>query len=96
MENTMTKLSRRLFATILIFAPFTVSAAPPPVCKGMSETLCGETSTCTWIGTYTRSDGRVVNGYCRATSTKKSKANIGMGKSSRDVSMLDRASRKGQ
>jgi len=92
----MIKLSKRLFASILIVAPFTVSAAPQPVCKGLSETLCGETGACSWVGTYTRSDGRVVNGYCRTLSTNKSKANVGMGKSSRDVSLLDQTSRKGQ
>lgn len=91
----MTNLSKWLSAAVIILAPLTASAAPPPVCNGMSEMLCGQASTCSWVGTYTRKDGRVVNGYCRTTN-KKSHMKAGMGALSQGVSLLDKASRSGK
>ena len=52
-------------ALALGLATLAPTAAATP-CKGLTEAVCGETQACRWVQPYTRSDGRAVNGYCRA------------------------------
>ncbi len=34
-------------------------------CKGLAQAQCGTTEGCGWVDTYTRKDGRTVEGYCK-------------------------------
>ena len=34
-------------------------------CKGLAQAQCGTTAGCGWVDTYTRKDGRSVEGYCK-------------------------------
>lgn len=44
-------------------------------CKGLENTACGANTSCSWVGSYERKDGRKVNAFCRAKPAgKKSSA----------------------
>lgn len=40
-------------------------------CKGMEKKQCEESSTCTWVKSYTTSSGKKVAAYCRTKPTPK-------------------------
>ena len=46
-------------------------AGAQSACKGLEQTACtNQTSSCTWVGSYTRSDGTKVSGYCRSKGNR--------------------------
>lgn len=60
-------------AFLLLGTATTAQAASQ--CKGLNKGVCTAKSDCGWTNGYKRSDGRKVNGYCRAASGKAKKAN---------------------
>ena len=67
-----------LLSLALFTASFNANAAN---CKGKAETLCTQDTSCSWVSSYERKDGRVVKGFCR-TKTKGLKAKSKMAKPS--------------
>ncbi len=56
-------------STLLCSAVLLIGAqaaqAEPVACKGMEQPSCIDASSCRWVNTYQRSDGRKIRGYCR-------------------------------
>jgi hypothetical protein len=42
-------------------------------CKGFEESVCKESSDCTWVSSYTTKNGNSVSAYCRNASGKANK-----------------------
>lgn len=61
-----------LLACLLLGAPLAGAASQ---CKGMPENACAGDSACTWVASYTRKDGRTVNGHCKLRRGKQA-ANV--------------------
>lgn len=62
------KLPRNLLPMLLLLAVAGLFAAPTVAlaeCTGSSEASCADQSSCSWVGTYARSDGAVVNSFCK-------------------------------
>ena len=47
---------------VLAAAP---ASAADSHCKGLAQAQCGTTEGCGWVDTYTRKDGKTVEGYCK-------------------------------
>lgn len=58
--------------TLISFGSLSAQAAEPNACKGLEQNQCGSNSACNWIDPYKRSDGKQVNGYCRAKPADRS------------------------
>lgn len=59
--------------TIIFFASAaaSVSSLAATDCKTLSKDQCvKETAQCTWIKSYERKDGKIVDAYCRAKPKK--------------------------
>lgn len=56
-----------LFAMLAL--PLGVQAS---ACKPLGQSQCQTSKACTWVGGYTRKDGRKVNAYCRAMQKPRS------------------------
>ena len=41
------------------------SANAESSCKGSAQKACEQATSCTWVQSYERSDGKSVSGYCR-------------------------------
>lgn len=41
-------------------------------CKGMVQSDCKAETSCRWIDSYTRKDGKTINAYCRSNPKSKS------------------------
>lgn len=48
-----------------------LAAEKSSACKGLEKMACGSKSSCTWVDSYTRKDGKKVNAYCRTVTKKK-------------------------
>ena len=46
------------------------SALAANACKGLSQSKCGSSSSCSWVDGYTTKKGTKVSSYCRAKSSK--------------------------
>ena len=57
------KLSAAGLFAIAILSSSQVSAAS--ACKGLDNKSCAEQSSCGWVQSYERKDGRTVNAFCR-------------------------------
>ena len=57
-----------LLACLLSGVPLAGAASH---CKGMPENACASDDACTWVTSYTRSDGRTVSGHCKLRRGKK-------------------------
>lgn len=62
-------LSAALLTSLLAPAAYAQSA-----CKGMSQSKCEADSACTWVSSFERKDGKVVNAFCRKAPGKKAGA----------------------
>ena len=72
MTTNIIKLS--LFSALLSASLVAGSASAASKCKGLENSVCGATTSCGWVNTYERKDGRTVKGFCRTSSRGKSKA----------------------
>lgn len=55
----------------IIFSAASVSSLAATECKTLSKDQCAkETAQCTWIESYERKDGKIVDAYCRAKPKK--------------------------
>lgn len=59
-----------LFASLLASGTATAASA----CKGLENSACNSNSSCGWVGTYQRKDGRTVKSFCRTKSGAKKSA----------------------
>ncbi len=71
MKNKSTLFILLCSATLLLSAQ--AIQAEPVACKGMQQAPCSDSTSCRWVNTYKRSDGREINGYCRKLPGKKVK-----------------------
>jgi len=69
----MKKIITSLLVTITSLG-LTLSSANATECKGKSASACSTDNSCSWVKSYKRKDGAMVNAYCRvAKSTLKKK-----------------------
>ena len=61
----------RTLCLLATFLPLSATAQPSQ-CKSLAQTECLASGSCTWVDSYTRSDGRKVAAYCRTVPKKKS------------------------
>jgi hypothetical protein len=47
------------------------SAVAAAQCKGLAQDSCSVNSDCSWVDSYTRKDGRTVNGHCKSRPAGK-------------------------
>jgi hypothetical protein len=47
------------------------SAVAAEQCKGLAQDICAVDSACSWVDSYTRKDGRTVNGHCKSRPAGK-------------------------
>ncbi len=73
----MIHIIRRPMLAMLLTLSVTanLNAAETTGCKGLDQAQCGGNNACSWVDAYKRSDGREVNGYCRAKPAKKTSQN---------------------
>ena len=65
--------SRSVASTCLLGLGLSLSSnLSASACKGMEESVCLDEAVCIWVNAYERSDGRTVQGYCRAGNARKS------------------------
>lgn len=69
--------ARKLRACLLLTGVILVPAAHAGQCKSLEQPACEAESACTWVGSYTRSDGREVSGYCRNAPRKTGASSSG-------------------
>lgn len=50
---------------------FSVDSFAVSECKGLASSACDESTSCRWVDSYQRKDGRKVNAFCRSYSAKK-------------------------
>jgi len=62
-----------LLSSTLLLAASAGLASAESSCKGIEQSVCSNRADCVWVGSYARSDGTRVNGYCRAKSGKSKK-----------------------
>lgn len=73
------KLLRNFLPTLFLslsaglFAGPTVALA---ACEGSSESVCTSESSCSWVGSYTDSDGAVMNSVCRDSSSATTRSSF--------------------
>jgi len=61
------------FLLALVLSVIFPSTFAAQACKGLEESKCGETVSCTWVKGYATKKGKTVEPYCRTkTQAKKS------------------------
>lgn len=56
------------FVSILGLSASTAHAASP--CKGLEESVCIQSQSCSWVSGYTTKSGKTVAAYCRSVGKK--------------------------
>ena len=67
-KTSITTLAIVVAATATIFSTNSFAAN---TCKGLESSACDTSSSCRWVESYQRKDGRKVNAFCRSYSAKK-------------------------
>lgn len=73
-SSLIKKLTAFSAGLLLLLGMVSTPAQASSQCKGLSKTACSVKSSCGWTKGYKRSDGKSVNGYCRAASGKAKKS----------------------
>ena len=60
-----------LIAGLLVSLAFSSQANAASVCKGLENSACDSTSSCSWVEGYTRKDGKAVKSFCRSKAKSK-------------------------
>lgn len=61
-------------------------------CKGMSESKCTDSGSCTWVSGYKTKSGKEVASYCRNKSSKKK--GMEKSKAKKDAAKADKKASK--
>ncbi len=70
--NTMPMVKTAI--SVFILGASAISLSPSfaaSACKGLEQSECVESTSCGWVNSYTRKDGRTVNAFCRTKAKKK-------------------------
>ena len=63
--------STPVFLAAVVAAASILSAnVQAAACKSLEQQACSEDTSCTWVSSYERSDGRTVKAYCRSAPRK--------------------------
>lgn len=81
-------LTLSLVSTLAIAAPSAYSAS---ACKGLDESACHQTPSCSWVSGYKTKNGNSVSAYCRSTGSKAKQGLNSKEEKGKQSSATDRA-----
>ncbi|WP_153306553.1 hypothetical protein [Desulfogranum japonicum] len=64
-----------ILITTVVFIGCSVSVAAD--CKGLEQGKCEDSSSCTWVNSYTTQSGKTVSAYCRKKGGKSNTSTAG-------------------
>lgn len=62
--------SSLIAGALLTLMMTSISASAASACKGLETSACESSTSCRWVQSYKRKDGREVNAFCRSYSAK--------------------------
>ena len=71
MLNHLTSTHIPRAAVILAISLSAPIAGAASHCKGIGESACASDTSCTWVQSYTRKDGRQVKSHCKLARGSK-------------------------
>ena len=67
--NVSIRTASAIAIVALVVSAGNVTAAD---CKGLAQAKCEGNTSCSWVDSYKRKDGKKVDAYCRSKGKKKS------------------------
>jgi hypothetical protein len=75
----------RILGSAVVSGALLLAAGSPAVaaeCKGMERASCERQDSCSWVSSYTRSDGVTVSGHCRSKGKRSTSSSTSSSSSS--------------